>query len=143
MGGSSGSSFSSSDMAKLQAAAEERLRAIASKSSKILFACEQTDRGSLDALLARTPIFSGTRALVVDASQAGSLDKELDQAPLVVVFTDKSTQTTFLDKVTDAALLRKLAGVHVQAKPGALIPSKVTAYRWRSMSWNELVALFK
>jgi hypothetical protein len=143
MGGGSSSSFSSSDMSKLQLAAEQRLKAIASKSSKILFACEKVDRSSLEARIANTPIFQGARVTIVDSSEATSVDQKVEQASILVVYTDTANGTKFLDAVIDQALLRKIAGVHVRVRPDAQIPSKVTAYRWRSLSWNELTALFE
>ena len=49
MGGSgSGGGFSSSEAEKVQRAAEARLKAIASKSTKVLFVCEVIDKKSLE-----------------------------------------------------------------------------------------------
>lgn len=69
MGGGSGGSFSSSEAAQVEKAAEARLKAIASKSTKILFVCEEEDRKSLDSHLARSTVFKGARTTVVDSTQ--------------------------------------------------------------------------
>lgn len=145
MGGSGGGGgFSSSDMAKLQEAADARLKSVASQSTKILFACEKEDRKALEARLAKSAVFKAKdRVVVIDSSQAGSEDKALAGSTFLCLFTDAAKTTKFLDVVIDKALAAKLSGVHVQANPSAVIPSKVTAYRWRSISWNELEAIFK
>ena len=60
-----------------------------------------------------------------------------------VLFTNDTKTSKFFDGVMDPALQQKKSGVHVKGQPSALIPSKVTAYRWRSITWDELEALFK
>ena len=70
MGGSSGPSFSQNEL-RLQQAAEERLRVLASQSSKVLFVCEIADRKSLDFHLARSTTFTGNCVSIVDSSGGG------------------------------------------------------------------------
>jgi hypothetical protein len=143
MGGSGGGGFSSSEMSKLQQAAEERLRAIISQSSKVLFACEESGRKSLDSHLARSKVFTSARILVVDSDQTNeAATKLLEGASFLVVFTNRAKATKFLDTLIDQALVQSKTGIHVRVDPAAIIPSKVTAYRWRSINWEELEALF-
>jgi PleD family two-component response regulator len=143
MGGSgSGGGFSSSDMTNMQAAAEARLKAIASKSTKILFVCEKTDKQSLEAHLKKSTSFPKSRFAVLDASQASKVDALLENATFLVGFTDKTSAATFIDSVIEKALPKKMSGVHVKAHPKSLVPSKVGAYRWRSITWKELEAIF-
>jgi hypothetical protein len=143
MGGSGGGGgFSSADMARLQAAAEERLKAVASKSTKILFICESADRATLDDLFSKSTVLDQRRIAIVDSSESAKFDAELDRANFLVVFTDQAKATPFIDKALDKALMKKIATVHVQGNAKAIIPSKVTAYRWRSMTWNQLESIF-
>jgi PleD family two-component response regulator len=141
-GGGGGGGFSSSDMAKMQEAAEARLRAIASKSTKILFVCENIDKQSLESHVAQSKAFPKNRTTVLDATQATKVDAQLESATFLVVFTDQTKSTAFIDSVIDKALLKKMSGVHVKAQAKSLVPSKVTAYRWRSITWKELEAIF-
>ncbi len=142
-GSSSGGSFSSKDMSKIQEAAEERLRALASKSTKILFVCESSDKGVLETLLAKSVVFTKGRFVVIDASQASEVDSVLQTVTFVVYFTDATKTTSFIDGVVDKAMENKIGGVHVKAHSKSVIPSKISAYRIRSITWRELEAIFK
>jgi hypothetical protein len=144
MGGSGGSGgFSSGDMSKIQAAAEERLRALASKSTKILFLCEAVDKSALESLLSKSTVFSNERVIVVDSGEAVKLDGALDGISFFVCFTDTATSTSFIDAAIDKAMAKKIGGVHVKAKSKSIIPSKISAYRMRSVTWRELETIFK
>lgn len=144
MGGSGGGgSFSSSDMQRIQTAAEERLKALASKSAKVLFICESTDRKSLEAQLKKSTIFKKDRVIVIDASEAAKVDELLDSATFLVAYTDAASSTAFIDGTIDKALVKKIGCVHVKANSKALIPAKITAYRMRSITWRELESIFK
>jgi hypothetical protein len=66
----------------------------------------------------------------------------LDSTTFLVVFTDQTKGTLFVDSVIDKALANKIIGVHVKATPRSLVPSKIGAYRWRSITWQELEAIF-
>jgi hypothetical protein len=144
MGGSGGGgSFSSSDMAKMEQAAEARLKALASKSTKVLFVCEQVDRKALDSLLAQSRVFTTARAAVIDGSESQHIDAALDGTSFLVAFTSAAKGSPFIDAAIDKAFAKKIPGVHVKGLAKPLIPSKVTAYRWRSITWAELEAIFK
>jgi|SRR5580693_176816 hypothetical protein len=144
MGGSGGGgSFSSKDMSKIQEAAEERLRALASTSTKVLFVCEGSDKASLEGLLAKSSVFTKDRIIVVDASEANKVDGALDGASFLVYFTDTAKAASFIDGVIDKAMVKKIGGVHVKAHSKSVIPSKISAYRMRSITWRELEAIFK
>jgi hypothetical protein len=142
-GGSGGGGFSSSDMAKVQEAAEARLKAIASKSTKVLFVCEAIDKKSLESHLARSKVFPNDRTVVIGSAEANTVDTALDNTTFLVVFTNQTKSTAFIDSVIDKALTKKTSGLHVKAQPTSLIPSKVSAYRWRSLTWEELEAIFR
>jgi hypothetical protein len=144
MGGSGGGGgFSSSDMQKIQEAAEARLRALASNSTKVLFICEDGDKNSLDVHLAKSTVFKKGRFVVIEASQAAELDAVLDATTFVVFYTEAVKAAPFIDIVIDKATAKKIGGVHVKGNSGAIIPSKITAYRMRSITWRELEAIFK
>ncbi len=141
-GGGGGGGFSPSDATKVQEAAEARLKAVASKSTKVLFACEATDKQSLELHLAQSKVFSKYRTALIDATQANKVDSELEKATFLVVFTDETKATAFIDSVIDKALRKKISGVHVKAQSKSLVPSKIGAHRWRSITWKELEAIF-
>jgi len=141
-GGGGGGGFSSSDMTKVQEAAEARLKAIASKSTKVLFVCEAADKKSLETHLAQSAAFPKGRAVVIDSSQAKAVDAALDTVTFLVAFTDETKATPFIDSMIDKALAKKISGIHVKAQQKSLVPSKATAYRWRSLTWEELEAIF-
>jgi hypothetical protein len=142
-GGGGGSGISSSDMSKLQQAADERLRILASNSTRVLFVCETTDRASLDAHIAASKVFRNDRLAVLDGSRASAADELIGSSTFLVVFTDAATNTRFLDAIIDKALVKKMGAVHVKSQPKSPIPSKVTAYRWRSITWAELEEIFR
>jgi|SRR5579859_2095909 len=141
-GGSSGGGFSPSDAQQVQKAAEARLRDIASKSTKVLFVCEAADKRALESHLARSKVFPNDRTIIIDSSQASMVDAALDSTTFLVAFTDEAKSTPFIDSVIDKALVKKISGVHVKAQSKSLVPSKVSAYRWRSLTWDELEAIF-
>jgi hypothetical protein len=141
-GGGGGGGFSSSEAEQVQKAAEARLKAIASKSTKVLFVCEAVDKKSLESHLARSKAFTESRTTVIDSGQANQVDGVLDSTTFLVVFTNEAKATQFIDSVIDKALAKKISGVHVKAQPKSLAPSKATAYRWRSLTWEELEAIF-
>lgn len=144
MGGSGGGgSFSSKDMAKIQEAAEQRLKALASQSTKVLFVCEQSDKKSLEGHLAKSAVFKDDRTIVVDSSQSDQIDKAIVEASFLVCFTDATKIGTFVDVAIDKAMVKKIGVVHVKAHSTSFIPSKISAYRMRSITWRELEAIFK
>ena len=143
MGGSGGGGFSAADRSMLSDAANARLRELVDNSTKILFACEEIDRVTLDDRLGRSKVLPKERCTVVDASEGVDVAaSSLDGASVLVTFTDAAEEAEFLNKVIDQGLLRKRRGLHVRNAGEAIIPSKVTAYRWPSMSWNEMEELF-
>jgi hypothetical protein len=142
-GGPSSREFSSADMEKMQQLAEARLKDLASKSTKVLFACEDTDRASLDALLAESIAFQKDRISVIDSGQVKDVDAALADTTFLIVFTHQTRHASFIDSVIDKAMAKRISGLHVKATTKSLIPSKVAAYRWRSFTWNEMELLFK
>jgi len=142
-GSGGGGSFSSSDMAKIQEAAQERLRALASQSTRILFVCENMDKISLEALLAKSVAFPKDRYVLVDSAQGSKVDAALDNVSFIVCFTDATKSAPFIDNVIDKAMAKKIGGVHVKAHSKSVIPSKISAYRMRSITWRELELIFK
>jgi hypothetical protein len=142
-GGGGGSGISPSDMSKLQQAADERLRILASNSTRVLFICETIDRASLEAHIAASEVFKRDRLAVLDGSQSDDADRLVASSTFLVVFTDAATNTRFIDTIIDKALVKKMGSVHVKSQPRSSIPSKVTAYRWRSITWAELEEIFR
>ena len=142
-GGGGGSGISPGDMSKLQQAADERLKVLASNSTRILFVCEALDRATLEAHIAASEVFKSDRLAVLDGSQPSTADGLIESSTFLVVFTDTATDTRFIDTIIDKALLRKMGSVHVKSRPQSSIPSKVTAYRWRSITWAELEEIFR
>src|SRR5689334_1986703 len=113
-GSSSGSSFSSDDMSKMQQAAEARLKQLASGSTKVLFACEQADRQSLESHLARSNVFDPKRVILIDSSQQQQVDGAVAGATFFVAFTNHATSAAFIDSVADKVLMKKMPALHVQ-----------------------------
>jgi hypothetical protein len=143
MGGSGGGGLSHSERNLLSEAAEKRLRELAANSTRVLFACESVDRKVMDSLLKGSRIFKGTRFSVVDGSSGvDAAGSQLNNSSVLIVFTNETDDAGFLNSVIDEALLRKVRGMHARGSADSIIPSKVTAYRWPSMNWPELEALF-
>lgn len=142
MGGGSNGGFSSTEADQVEKAAEARLKAIASKSTKILFICQEEDRKSLDSHLARSTVFKNGRVTVIDSGAPRAVDAALDDTTFLVAFTNETKTAPFIDIAIDKALTKKISGVHVKAQPRSLVPSKAGAYRWRSLTWQELEAIF-
>jgi hypothetical protein len=142
-GGGGGGGISATDMSKLQQAADERLKAIASNSTHILFACEVVDRGSLDRHLAGSTVFKKDRIAVVDGNNPNSANALIASSTFLVLFTDAAADTRFLDAIVDKTLANRMGGVHAKAQAKSTIPSKVTAYRWRSIIWGDLEKMFQ
>ena len=141
-GGDGGGGFSQSDADQVQKAAEDRLKAIASKSTKVLFVSEAVDKKSLESHLGQSKVFPKNHAMVIDSGQANAVDAALDSTTFLVAFTDETKAAPFIDSVIDKALVKKISGVHVKAQLKSVVPPKVSAYRWRSLTWKELEAIF-
>ncbi len=121
---------------------KQNFKAIASKSTKVLFVCEAVDKKSLESHLARSKVFPKERTVVIASDQANQVEAAFDSTTFLVVFTNEAKAAPFIDSVIDRALAKKISGVHVKAQPKSLAPSKATAYRWRSLTWEELEAIF-
>jgi hypothetical protein len=140
MGGGSGGGVPSSSIKEVLAAAEERLRKMASEASRILIVCEEEDRAALDSLLDQHGPFPGVELRVLSTPPI-QIESAVAWANWVVVFTADAKNVQVLDHVIETCLQMKKAGVHVKSKTTAKIPSRASAYRWRSISWTEFVAL--
>ena len=90
------------------------MRALASKSTKVLFICESPDKKSLEALLAKSNVFKSDRYIVIDASQGNKVDAALSDTTFLVCFTDATKASSFIDEVIDKAMAKKIGGVHVK-----------------------------
>jgi len=110
------------------------------RSSNFLFACEPADKKTLEARLKKSTVFQKKKYSIVDNKEAAGA--ALEKSSFVVIYTDTTTETKFLDWVVDQAVSAKKAGMHVKGKPDAIVPSKVSAMRWRSVSWNEFETFF-
>lgn len=141
-GGGGGGGFSADHAEQVQKAAESRLKAVASKSTKVLFVCEAIDRKSLESHLPRSDVFPYDRIVIFDSNEANKVDAALDSTTFLVVFTDQTKTTAFIDSVIDKWVAKKMSGVHVKAQPKSLVPSRVSANCWRSLTWNELEVIF-
>lgn len=141
MGGKSGGDFSNAALSELQKAAQDRLRQIASQSTKLLFVCEAVDRDSLDSHLRRSEQIL-ERSKVCDGDSDWSEDY-LEGVTFSVVFTNKAKETSFIDRVIDRVILRRIGGVHVGGSAESVVPSKASAYRWQSINWHELEELVR
>lgn len=139
MGGGSGG-VPSASINEVLAAAEQQLKRMASEASRILIACEPGDRPVLDDLLRRHGPFPDVE-LRVASTPPIPVENDVAWANWVAVFTASATETQTLDHVVEACLQMKKAGVHVKSTPAAKIPSRVSAYRWRSILWVQFVAL--
>ncbi len=137
-GGGSGGEVTRIDLTQLTAAAEERLRQISTQGAKILLACERVDRRALDVQLNGSTALKDERITVCDSSAAETALQSVKNCSVVVAFTAEAIDTQFLNSIAEAALTSKKQGIHVRGREGAVIPSKVLAYRWASMTWGEL-----
>lgn len=139
-GGSGGGGFSSRDMSGVVAAADSRLKELASNATKILFACEQADHATLVAAVGNSAVFSVSPFVI--CSTNAELTKELPTSTFVVIYTAGAQSTSFLDGCVDAAVSAKKPGVHVRANSTAIIPPKVSGRRWKTITWKQLEDIF-
>ncbi len=139
MGGGSGGGVPSSAISDVLAQAEERLRRMAAEASHILVACEEVDRAELNALVQQLGSIAGVKLTVISPPMPVAIDNSVAGANFVVVFTAHASEMQFLDHVVEACLLAKKAGMHVKRSSASRIPSRVTAYRWRSISWEQFI----
>jgi hypothetical protein len=143
VGGSSGGGLSRIDLSKLTKVAEERLKQLAQSGTRILFACETEDRKSLDSHLRRSKVFDIKKIAVFDAVAETAALAEIDKCSIVVVFTNAAKNCDFLDRIVEASFAKKKQGMHARAQDSSFIPSKAMAYRWPSLEWDKLEAMFK
>ena len=143
MGGSSGGGLSRIDLSKLTKVAEDRLKQLAQSGTRILFVCEAEDRKSLNSHLARSKVFDPKKIAVFDSSNEAGTVAEIDKCSIVVVFTNDAKKCGFLDRIVETSFGKKKQGVHAKAQDNSLIPSKAMAYRWPSLDWEKLEAMFK
>lgn len=144
MGGSSGGGLSHIDLSKLTRIAEDRLRQLAQSGTRILFACEKQDSSSLTSHLARSAkVFDPKKIVVFNSDQEAAAMSEIDKCSIIIVFTNVASAAPFLDKLVEACLAKKKQGVHAKGQDSSLIPSKVMAYRWPSLPWDKVQAMFK
>lgn len=141
MGGGTGG-LSTIDLSKLTKAAEDRLRQLGQSGTHVLFACEAEDKMSLESHLARSKVFDPKKYDVIESTKGQAYRPLVEKASVVIVFTNTARQTKFLDDVVEFALQKKKQGVHAKASDEARIPSKASAYRWPSLSWEKLEAMF-
>jgi hypothetical protein len=142
-GGGGGDGPSQIDLSRLAQAAEERLKQLVKTGTKLLFACEKEDRRALDSHLARSKVFKAKDVSVVDSAEKTAGLEAVDKHSVVVVFTDDVKKADFLDQIVETSLAKKRQGIHVKAKDKSLIPSKAMAYRWPSIDWEKLEAMFE
>lgn len=143
MGGSSGGGLSQVDLSKLTRMAEDRIRQLAQSGTQILFACEADDRKALEAHLDRSKVFDPKKYVLVDSSAGDSATAKIDKVSMVIVFTESTKKTSFLDGIIQSTVRKKKQGVHGKGKSNSLIPPQATALRWPSLEWSKLEEIFK
>lgn len=135
-GGGGGGGVSSASISDVLAAAEARLKRMAQEATSILFVCDPADRANLDLRLPEV-----SQLVHVDVvTTPNELSRAITGASWVVVFTGGAANMQLLDQAVDMCVLMNKSGVHLKGSPSARIPSKVTVYRWRSITWDELLA---
>lgn len=142
MGGGGSTTISKIDLSQLTKAAEERLKQLSTAKGGILFACEEMDLKALNSHLARSAVFKAARHSVASGGKPDLALSQIASHAVVVFFTSDATSTDFLNSIADETLLKQKQGIHARAKPNSIIPSKVMAYRWPSLLWEEVEALF-
>lgn len=143
MGGNGGGGFSSADFAALEQRILERLRGVAQSANRILIACEADDLHALQSHMARSGLSEGGKVSVAIGPDVEPYLAGIDTVQLLVTFSDSAKNTAFLDTLVEAAFGAKKQGIHAKAQPSAPTPPKVLAYRWRVMTWDELVSLLR
>jgi transposase-like protein len=78
----------------------------------------------------------------LDSSKAGDTAEKISAATVVIAFTNTAAKFVFLDSLAEQCLRLAKQGIHVRATANSLIPSKVTAYRWSSLTWDRLEEVF-
>lgn len=141
MGGGSGGSSTPIDFQEIEARALERLKRIAAESTRILFVCERIDVAALRASFEAHGLSGDRRFIIAPHGDPVALADEIRSATLIVAYTNEATSTAFIDEAVASGYQQRKPGMHVRGRPGARIPANVTAYRWRSMSWQEFLEL--
>lgn len=141
MGGNSGGGFSTADFSALEQRILERLKDVAQSANRILFACEAEDFRALQSHMMRSGLQEGDKVAIAVGPDLGPYLSSVGSIQLLVTFSDGAGDTSFLDSLVEAAFAQKKQGIHAKAQPTARTPSKVLAYRWRVMSWDELTTL--
>lgn len=143
MGGGGGSDYTPVKFDELERRILERLQGVAKAANRVLFACEEVDHRALLSHMERSGLASDDKYHVaVGPGQAGLIE-QLQATQVLVVFTDQTNDTAFVDALVEAAFASKIQGIHAKAHDAARVPSKILAYRLRSMSWDALVALLR
>ncbi|MBZ0262269.1 MAG: hypothetical protein K8F90_16915 [Hyphomicrobiales bacterium] len=142
MGGGGSGGFSRIDLTELSAAANDRLRKLAETGTRILFVSETDDRKLLDKSLQASKVFDMSKISVHDSSNPAGATEALQSSSVVIGFTSSTAKEDFLNAIAEAATRTKKQGIHVGVGESAIIPSKMKAYRWPSMTWKELEKIF-
>ena len=142
MGGGGSSTVSRIDLSQLTKAAEERLKKLSAATGGILFACEASDLKTLTSHLQRSEVFKKSKYSVVSSDKPDSVTSQIARHSIVVAFTADASTSDFLNSIAEETLRQKKQGIHARAAPKSMIPAKVMAYRWPSLLWSEVEALF-
>lgn len=143
MGGNVGGSFSSGAFEDLEKRIMERLRTLVRSANKVVFACERDDQRALLSHMSRSGLAVDEKISLAIGPDLAPFVSIIDSAQLVVTFSNEATRFEFLDSVTETAFAQQTQCIHVRAHLGAAIPSKILAYRFRVMSWDELMTLIR
>ena len=119
----------------------DRLRQISGDLTRILFVCERDDADSLNADLKANGLSRDARVHIAPFGDPVGLADGIRTATLIVAYTKSATSTAFIDGAVEAAFRQRKPGMHIKGRAGAKIPGKVSAYRWRSVEWQEFIQL--
>lgn len=143
MGSGGPTTVSTSAFDDLERRILERLGELAKRASQIMFACEAIDLPALTARLQAAGLLDHPKTLLVAGPISSELAADVADIQLLVTFSDVATDTKFLDSLIELAVTAKKQGIHARAVAASTVPSKIRAYRWRAMDWDELLNLLR
>lgn len=143
MGSGGPTSVSTGTFEDLEKRIIQRLGELAKGASRIMFACEAVDLPSLTSKLTQAGFANNSKTFLVVGPDPAPFLADISSIQLLVTYTDKAAETPFLNALIDAALAATKQGIHARAHSSSSVPTKIRAYRWRAMAWEELLALLK
>jgi hypothetical protein len=140
MGGGSGGSYTPINLDSITQAANQRIKNAFGGENQILFVCESTDQAELVDRISKSEIL---KRRSFDNSVSGDLDLEtkIEKSSLVLLFSNKTIESTHINNAVDFAVKSKKQIIYVKGDAVNSIPQHVTQFRIKTVSWGGLLEI--